>query len=121
MDRNIQKMYGIFASIGIIAGIASGILVDFYRQIVKDQTLQEQMRLSSIIMINYGFGCLVGGYIISFTNDRMGGGRSVSKACLVINAMTFSLLVVCNIIHQYNYLCFASAFTLGAANTALNT
>ena len=90
-------------------------LVPFYCYILSNEgmVLTDQMRISSLIMVAYGFGCILGGQIIGFVNDKLGGGLSVSKASLVIHVIVYASLFFCNELLSYNALCYLSALLLG--------
>lgn len=63
-DERILKMYGLFFNSACAAATAQGLLVPFFCLILKDQPFQEQLRLSSLIMVVYGIGAMVGGQIL---------------------------------------------------------
>ena len=51
-------------------------------------------------------------------NDRFGGGKSVSKASVVLLLCIYGSLFICNEIHQFNLLCFISGFFMGTADSS---
>jgi hypothetical protein len=73
-------MYGLFFNNAAAAVTAQGFLIPFFCLILKNESLQEQLRLSSPIMVVYGFGAMVGGQILGFISDnpRFQGSKTVS-------------------------------------------
>ena len=60
-DSRILKMYGLFFNSGSAAAMQHSILTTFFCLILKDETVQEQLRISSLILIVYGLGAILGG------------------------------------------------------------
>jgi MFS family permease len=120
-DDRMLKMYGLFFNSACAAATAQGLLMPFYCLILKDEPVSEQLRLSSLIMVVYGFGAMLGGQILGQANDRLGGSRAVSKVSLLLHLIIYGSLFLCNEIHQFNLLCFFSGFWIGAADSSLMT
>ena len=72
-------------------------------------------------MIVLGIGAMIGGPIVGFTNDRLGGGKAVAILCLIMVALSYLGLVIANEIHEFGFLCYFSAFMQGALDSAVNT
>ena len=72
-------------------------------------------------MVVYGFGAMSGGPIIGFINDKLGGGRAVSKASIVGHIIIYGSLIICNELHTFNIMCFISGFLMGAADSSQMT
>ena len=60
-NKQVVTIYGLFFNSAVAAVTAQGLLIPFFCLILKDQPLQEQLRLSSLIMVVYGFGAMLGG------------------------------------------------------------
>ena len=72
-------------------------------------------------MVLYGIGSMTGGLIIGFVNDRLGGSRSVSKANFFLHALVYTLIIACNEIQELNFLCYVTAYWIGATESLGNT
>ena len=77
-DHGVIKIYGLFLNSAIAAATAQGLLVPFFCLILKDETVPEQLRQASLVMVVYGFGAMSGGIILGQVNDRFGGSKAVS-------------------------------------------
>jgi MFS family permease len=111
-------MWAIFFNSAVSNAIANGYLIPFYSLILKNEPLKEQLRLSSLIMVIYGFGQIAGGPILGVINDKLGGDRAVALASIIISVLLYSTLILCNEIHTFNFLCFLSGFICGIADTS---
>lgn len=120
-DERIIKMYGIFINSGCAAGIAQGMLIIFYSDILKEHSTSEQLRLSSMVMVVYGFGAMAGGPVIGLVNDKFGGGKSVSRVNILLHILIYGSLIICNEIHTFNIMCFISGFLIGSADSSQMT
>jgi hypothetical protein len=60
-SKQVMVMYGLFFNSAAAAATAQGFLIPFFCLILKNESLQEQLRLSSMIMVVYGFGAMLGG------------------------------------------------------------
>ena len=69
-------------------------------------------------MVIYGFGAMAGGQILGIVNDRLGGGKAVSKVSLFLHIIIYGSLFICNEIHTFNILCFISGFLIGSADSS---
>ena len=72
-------------------------------------------------MVIYGFGSISGGPILGWINDKMGGDRNVSRASIPLNILIYGSMIVCNEVHQFNYICFISGLIMGAADSSQMT
>ncbi len=54
-------MYGLFFNSAAAGATGQALLIPFFCLILKNEPLQEQLRLSSLIMVVYGFGAMLGG------------------------------------------------------------
>lgn len=74
-----------------------------------------------MIMVIYGFGSILGGPILGWINDKMGGDRYVSFASIPLNILIYGSMIICNEVHEFNALCFISGFLVGAADSSQMT
>jgi predicted MFS family arabinose efflux permease len=116
-DPKITKMHGLFINTATTSSFSSGILVSFFCLILNNEPIQEQLRLSSLVMVVYGIGSMCGGQIMGQINDRCGGSLSVSRASLFLHVVTYGLLYLCNEAHSFNTLCFVAGFCSGASES----
>lgn len=120
-EHKVKRMYGLFFNNAITCCLPQGILIIFYSLILRRETLTEQFRISSLIMMMGGIGGMCGGQIIGAINDRFGGSLNVSKANIVGHVLVYSIFIACNEIDNYNVLCYLSCFLIGASDSALVT
>ncbi len=64
-DRRILSMYGLFAACSCANGIPQSLLVVFYSKMLKGFEIQDQLRISSQIMMMVGTGGIIGGLVVA--------------------------------------------------------
>lgn len=120
-DERIIKIYGLFCNSACAAATAQGMLIPFFCLILRNESLQEQLRLSSLIMVIYGFGATFGGQILGQVNDRLGGSKAVSRANIFLHFLIYGSLFICNEIHEFGFICFFASFWIGVADSSQMT
>lgn len=86
--------------------------------ILQNEPVQDQLSKSSLALVVYGFGAIFGSQILGQVNDRFGGSRAVSKANMILLAIIYGSLFICNEVNQFNFLCFWASFWIGAADSS---
>lgn len=114
-------MFGLFLNSASANGIGNALLIPFYCSILADKPVSEQLRISSLIMVVFGIGAMVGGPILGLINDRFGGPRNVSKASFLLLMVIYGSLIVCNEAHTYGFLCYLSSFWIGSNDSMIMT
>lgn len=72
-------------------------------------------------MMVLGLGAVVGSPAIGYINDKFRDGRTVAFNMTIFHFITFSTFILCTINQSYGFLCFFSAFLMGATDSALMT
>ena len=71
-------------------------------------------------MMMAGIGGMVGGQVIGRVNDRCGGSQAVAKFNIVAHALVARLfLLLCNNLDEHNFLCYATSFAMGFADSSI--
>lgn len=79
-----MKMWGMFFNSATANGLQNALLIPFYCLILKQEPLPEQLRLSSLVMVVFGFGSVIGGPILGYVNDKLGGDRAVCQTSILL-------------------------------------
>ena len=72
-------------------------------------------------MVVYGFGSVIGGPILGYVNDKLGGEKTVSKVSILLHFVIYGSLIFCNEVRVFGFLCFLSGFCTGAADSSQMT
>lgn len=78
-----------------------------------NEPISQQFKYASLAFAMFGIGCLIGSPLVGQINDKLNGGRAVSKACMLINIVSFAVAIITNEIHEYGILTYLSTFLLG--------
>ena len=90
-----------------VAGtILQGVLITFYSLLLRVEPLSEKLKVSSLIMMMAGVGGCVGGQVVGWVNDKMGGSRSVGRFNIVAHIVVALLFLLCTYLDAYNSLCY---------------
>ena len=54
-------------------------------------------------MTCFGIGDILGSIIVGYANDKLGGGKIVSKVNLIIHAFAIGVLFIANEIHKFSW------------------
>ncbi len=121
-DKRILSMYGLFAGAACANAIPQSLLVIFYSMFLQDFEFQDQLRISSQIMIMTGIGGIIGGKVIAIIhdhgNDVPKGAKRVSLVNLFLIVVVYLCLYLCNDLKEYGWLCYVSAFLVGSLDQA---
>jgi MFS family permease len=88
---------------------------------MQNESLPDQLRKSSMAMVAYAVGSVVGGPIMGYVNDKLGGDRSLSRANLTLQILTYSVMIIQVEINSFGFFSYYAGFMLGASDSACLT
>ena len=67
----------------------------------------------------FGIGQLIGSPLVGYINDKLGGGRSVSRSLLAIHFLAYGFTITYNEIHNFGTMVYLVTFFFGIQDAAL--
>lgn len=72
-------------------------------------------------MVAFGVGSVVGGPVMGYVNDKMGGDRNLSKANLALQTFIYLVLILQEELGTFSLFTYFAGFMLGTSDSAYLT
>jgi predicted MFS family arabinose efflux permease len=116
-EKRIALMYPVICAAGVGTAVFT-LMASFITDTMYGMSINEQLSLSAECFVVYGVGRIIGNFVMGQINDKLGGGKSVAKSMLIINLISYSLLVVFNEIHLFSPFIYPIMFFFGVQESS---